>query len=392
MVLAEPNDTSSRFPINADTAVTASYALNGGGGGPSISSSYSTTSSYALTSTTSSYASASSNSSYSSTASYSSTSSYSTTSSYISSVNVSFPPSGSTKTVYVSYDGSDSTGDGTLTRPYASVSKSLQNISDSRTRYSGYLIKVGAGLYYENSLELKASVWIEGEASHHNQGATVIYLPSGNVTLHPNWSNNIVGARGGLSNLFIYANMVFDASGSTGSNTVLELRNITSNGSLYYRGKNNGDGMELHSSRIFGTVTYGGGGNNVINNSTLFGKIIVNPTNGFSTAIDVFNSINVGISASCEVSGLTTTVVVYGGAWAGGLTITQKSGSVTVYGYGAFPGGTINTGSGTFGTYCYPESRFLNYAPASSSDWNVVPTTIGAALDEIARRLRTGSL
>lgn len=31
----------------------------------------------------------------------------------------------------------------------------------------------------------------------------------------------------------------------------------------------------------------------------------------------------------------------------------------------------------------------LTYTPANNSDWNTVPTTLGAALDELASRIKT---
>jgi pectin methylesterase-like acyl-CoA thioesterase len=62
----------------------------------------------------------------------------------------------------VSKGGVDATGDGTLTKPYATVGAALASITDASPT-KRYLIKVQAGAYTEGAIALKANVFICGD-------------------------------------------------------------------------------------------------------------------------------------------------------------------------------------------------------------------------------------
>src|SRR6478735_7199616 len=72
------------------------------------------------------------------------------------------PPAANTHIIYVRKGGSDTSGDGTLTNPYLTVTKAMNmvtgNISTFRT-----IIDVGAGNFSEgSSLVLKPYVYLVG--------------------------------------------------------------------------------------------------------------------------------------------------------------------------------------------------------------------------------------
>ena len=79
-----------------------------------------------------------------------------------------------TNILYVDSAGNDTTGAGTLEKPYASISKALSTITTNSIS-NPYKIKVGPGVF-NGSITMKSYVWIEGA----EQDQTVVVATSGN--------------------------------------------------------------------------------------------------------------------------------------------------------------------------------------------------------------------
>jgi hypothetical protein len=111
----------------------------------------------------------------------------------------------STQQVYVSLQGSDSTGDGSANNPWATITHAQNNISPTTT--TRYTIWVDAGFYSEN-ISLKANVFIAG-------AAPVETRLTGNIDINNSSWNVNADNRSGFANIELRGNITFDFTAQT---------------------------------------------------------------------------------------------------------------------------------------------------------------------------------
>lgn len=341
LIRAEPPDTSSRFPIvasYADTAgysETASYALNGGGGGTIINISgsgsviiagdYVVTSSTALNNRTASYAQSALTASYART---SLTSSYSETSSFVQLAQSSLTSTNSTSASY-------------------SVSASYAPSSIDVSAFA----TTGSNVFKGNQT-ISGSFNVTGSAVHIGDlSVTGSFRLTGSVIQ--------IGDRNFIGNTMLSGSL--NMSGSTtqvGNNNL--LGNTTLSGSIIISGS---VGSALPSIRIFG-------------NSQIDGYMRFDPTNNATinqsiSASYIFSSGSTGDLYFSENADGVNNVVrlrwfegnLYSGLLNGGI-ISQSSS--TTYRVSSGSGIIVNLGA-TISADPRPTIQYLKWSNLSSS-------------------------
>lgn len=80
--------------------------------------------------------------------------------------------------IWVTKNGNDTTGDGTIEKPYLTINKALSTITTASSS-NPFKICVGAGVFIEDTINAKSFVWIEGA----EQDETVIQINASNKNL-----------------------------------------------------------------------------------------------------------------------------------------------------------------------------------------------------------------
>ena len=202
----------------------------------------------------------------------------------------------------VSKGGVDATGDGTLTKPYATVGAALASITDASPT-KRYLIKVQAGAYTEGAIALKANVFICGDQKE------AVRISATSFSLASDFSGS-ADNRSGMSKLIIAAgNANFDWSAVTSAAGKLYFSEVSTNGSVTLTGHNNAIAQAQFDSCIFfAAVTVSGINVGVANNNIFYGNVTLNqhPNGGMAT---IFAATGGSISGTLR---LNTTVNDFG--------------------------------------------------------------------------------
>ena len=283
---------------------------------------------------------------------------------------------------YVSKNGNDSTGNGSILFPYLTLAAANASITDA-SNSKRYVVFIEAGRYDETvNIELKPYVAYVG------YGSFASYITSPDNQISPDASYNNANGRSSLINLYVGGStgINFDLSGlgTTGS-CVLDMINTQINGGITFIGRDLGaDFIQTEGNTYcFGNVQlsncqlslYGGwiGGNLTldtattssnttftINNVQIFGTVTFD-SSGSLTNTGTFTNCNIG--STFTITGANTTV----SADVNSLPATKANRSIT--------GGTLNLLSNAIN---------LKYEPTTPSDWTVVPDNVSSALDELA--------
>ena len=179
----------------------------------------------------------------------------------------------------VSKGGVDATGDGTLTKPYATVGAAMASITDASPT-KRYLIKVQAGAYTEGAIALKANVFVCGDQKE------AVRISATSFSLASDFSGS-ADNRSGMSKLIIAAgNANFDWSAVTSAAGKLYFSEVSTNGSVTMKGHNNAIAQAQFDSCIFfAEVTVSGINVGVANNNIFYGNVTLNqhPNGGMAT-------------------------------------------------------------------------------------------------------------
>lgn len=115
---------------------------------------------------------------------------------------------------YVCKDGNDSTGNGSIEKPYLTITAAL-NAANLETDTTGVVINISPGQYGENLEIVKPNIILKG----NGHGSTKITRINGKVTINPRSSNG-----GVYSNYYVFENLSIVSSvdhvmGYTGNHT-----------------------------------------------------------------------------------------------------------------------------------------------------------------------------
>jgi hypothetical protein len=150
------------------------------------------------------------------------------------------------QTKYVAPSGSDTTGNGSLTKPFATISAAMNSITDASFS-KRYAIQLAPGSYLETTIAIKPNVFILGEG-------LVTRLTCTSITLHTSW-NQTGDNRCGFKSLSL---VVTQENTSNGHNSPYGIV-----ADFQTKGSSEGK-MYFEDVVIFGTL-YANGNTNQIN-------------------------------------------------------------------------------------------------------------------------------
>jgi len=183
--------------------------------------------------------------------------------------------------VHVAKDGIDVSADGSISKPFLTISAALSAITDASPS-KRYAIKVAPGSYTETSLEVKANVFIIGE-----QKETVRI--SGPVSMGA-WAQDNAGSddRAGVSMVTLLGAANFDWSVARSRAGKLYMNEVVFASTLNLYGYDNAIAQaQFDSCVIFGNVTISGVNVGVFSNNVCFGNITLNqhPNGGMASIL-----------------------------------------------------------------------------------------------------------
>jgi len=284
--------------------------------------------------------------------------------------------------VYVNKSGNDSTGTGSLTAPFLSISAANTSITDaSGSTPKRYVIYIGPG-DYSDSFALKANIFLVGSY-------TIGTRLTGTLTLNDaSWNVNNDN-RSGFMNLQFTLAQTFDFTTQSSQQGKLYFYSVRTNGTTIV-GYNAINQILMFSCDIFTSFTqtatscYLNGcamettTSVTLNASTLVGNQTIfqaNATNGSMTISATSNSTN-SIVINLQSSFASTLTLNGTGS---GCTCTATASSLPISSSITLTNGaTIVRLNDAYG---------LAYTPSTSNSWTTVPTTVQTGLDNINSKL-----
>jgi hypothetical protein len=281
---------------------------------------------------------------------------------------------------YVAMSGSDVTGNGTISAPYATVTQAMSSITDAAPT-KRYMIYVFPGNYVVNGLTIKSNVFIYG----------LDYFTT-RITNNTNW---VIDADFGVNQ--------DNRSGVVGINIrnplIIDFNSVTSNQGKFY----------VYESQITFGATFTAFSNInqfVIGNCEVFGDIV---QNGINSEIES-SYIHANVVVNSAVGIATTQLIMTGSAVDGNATVTATGADVASLRLQVSPIAGVTTANGANATLAFTNDSvtgtpvitggavmtFLSsaqnegYTPAVPGNWAPAPTQVAAALDQLAARISSG--
>jgi len=234
--------------------------------------------------------------------------------------------------VYVMNSGNDTTGNGTINKPYATVTKAMTSITGA-SNTNRYVIQLPAGNHTEASIALKPWVFIRGLGNQQTR------LAVSTNKIVPDASFGTMNGRSGLIDLSL--------NGSTGINfdlrtlgnfsCVLDVNRCWVNGEFNFLGRISGaDFLQVFNTFMFSNL------NNIntkvaVGNSYVAGDFNVN-LSGSTSNVDVdVNATELYSNVNIKSDGSNTTTVKWSACYIGGnhvysgnnMTITSDAVSLS---------------------------------------------------------------
>ena len=281
---------------------------------------------------------------------------------------------------YVDPNGSDTTGDGSILFPFASIGHTLTSITDS-TSTKPYVVSINPGTYSETGLEVPVWVFLVGSY----QQPTKIIDSSGAIKIN-SASFSAGSERIGFENLNLINStgitIDFQAIGGAGSNQVY-MNNNQIIGPVIMRGRGS-DAVTGFDNRFFGTYT--SSAMQEVHISGYFANSVTFNTLGV-TGVNVgpaFTSMSFYSTATFTSSGAgnTMTPTMVSCPQSGTLTVDQATTTLSADEV-SLNAATLSQTNGGLITYL-SLAKYEGYTPATSVNWNTVPTVVSTALDDLA--------
>jgi hypothetical protein len=301
----------------------------------------------------------------------------------VSSVNQN--PSQSTLIVNVDKSGNNSNADGTLFRPYLTISAALTSITDASS-IKRYAIRVGPGVFNETDISLKPWVWISGN------GDRSTYISSASGAIHLDTGLPVNGSfEAGVLSVYLVglSNIIINTTGfGAGGSLYFTIRSIYSDGRIKINGRDT-DNFDIWDSSV-GFIDITGCFVASISGVTVTSRFYTDTTSlksGQNLIVQIVGSymfdvvITGAVSsnfiglflAGCFVSNSFTTT--------GLIAITTDPGSVPYFAV---------LGSGAE-VELQASAVYVDYLPTFPGAWPTVPDTVGEALDLLANTSQNGN-
>jgi hypothetical protein len=200
------------------------------------------------------------------------------------------------QSVYVTADGSDATGDGSLAKPFATISGAMAAITDASPS-KRYAIQVAPGNYTEVSgLALKANVFVIGADLR-------LVRITGAVSLDSSFSGS-ADNRAGFSRVSLLSAVNFDWAAVTSAAGKIYCREVLFSSTLNLNGHNNAIAQALFDQcQMFGATTISGINVGTYVDNWHWDSLSLNqhPNGGMATILN---------AVGCRFSGITATASV----------------------------------------------------------------------------------
>jgi hypothetical protein len=187
---------------------------------------------------------------------------------------------GIAQTKVVSKGGDDVTGDGTLTKPFATIAAAMASISDA-TPTKRYMVQVKAGAYTEGALALKANVFIVGDLKE------AVRITASSVAMAADFTGS-ADNRSGIARVILTGACNFDWSTVTSAAGKLYFTEVSFNSAITMYGHNNASAQSMFDScQFYSSLTISGINVGVFTNNYCFGNITLNqhPGGGMPTIL-----------------------------------------------------------------------------------------------------------
>lgn len=302
---------------------------------------------------------------------------------------------------YVSKDGNDTTGDGSLVKPWLTISKAMTEIGSATdsTEFNlaterFYSVKVLSGVYVENvTVPLRPHILLDLSEASITGDVSVPFdqsIPFGGTIATPRLILKGSSARpfsGNYATNGVVGNITIDSTVGSSLLYHLELRDVSVNGGITKSIAGGGGTFTLalfvQDSMVSGTIsspTATGG-------TTLYASNIdTSSSNAFGA---ITGNVNLNIIRNVRFNGIVTTSGC-GGRWfnttfaavahdftGSSCTVSADSNSVQ----------SFETNVPTKGSVAFTrlDTAFgTGYAVAVGGDWTGAPTRVNTALDELA--------
>lgn len=232
----------------------------------------------------------------------------------------------SDQSYYVTKQGSDTTGNGSIGAPYLTIAKALTVMTDALPT-KRYVISVGPGDYNEN-LVLKANVFIKGS------GPITTRITGTTLNINDTtWNVNAADNRSGFMDITVNPTCTFDFSAqANNTDGKLYCFNIRTSGAWTVTANSVNSQLVVHDSQIFGAVT-------LVATNTLFTGCVLSSTitqnsgttagQGAGTLTMSGGRINSAITSTWTSNGALT-LNIGGIAVGASATLTASGASCTV--------------------------------------------------------------
>ena len=178
---------------------------------------------------------------------------------------------GIAQTKVVSKGGDDATGDGTLTKPFATIAAAMASITDA-TPSKRYIIKVEAGAYTEDALSLKPNVFVVGDLKE------AVRVTATSVTMDASFNApSSQDHRSGLARIILNGACNFDWAAVTSPAGKLYFTEVSFGSAVTMNGHNNGIAQaQADSCQFFGTLTVSGINFGVFKDNICWSNVVLN--------------------------------------------------------------------------------------------------------------------
>lgn len=221
---------------------------------------------------------------------------------------------------FVAKNGNDTTGDGTLGKPYASISKALTDITDA-TPTKRYAIMVSPGNYTEAAIALKANVFVVGSSMR----AVRI---TGAVSLASDFTGS-ADHRSGFSNVTLLSAVDLNWTTVTSAAGKIYCDKTLFSASVTMYGYNNAIAQaQFDSCQFFGLFTISGINVGAHTNNLHYGNIVMNqhPNGGMATILNAIGGTAPSVVVTAAVNNFTRRCSLFAKEmWLDALTVDGPS-------------------------------------------------------------------
>ena len=289
-----------------------------------------------------------------------------------------------TASIFVAKNGSDTTGDGSIVKPYLTVKKAMDTILDA-TNLKRYAIMVMPGRYDEIGLTLKANVFIVGMGQSYFttriSNNTAIALDTDFVVAND--------CRSGFYNINVASALSLDFNAVSSNQGKLYFQSCQLTSGLTATAFSSINQVEVDDCFTFGDITLLAC-SSIISN-TYFAGTGINYT-GVTGKAGVLLAFGNSLQGNVSLIGTDgTSDLQFGNNKSDGtLSITD---AILISDCASLPVLSKITLTGTGSITRLNDAYGLEYTPADATDWVAPPpTTVQDALDRMADLLKTLNL